>query len=94
MTAAATLSLADIAQLSGVQRPVVTMWRKRPKDGLPFPEPTHDGRFLSDEVVDGLEQTQRGNNPNARRDLALQVARPNMTMPHSGNCSCCSRQRQ
>ena len=46
-----TLSLADVARLSGVQRPVVSMWRKRPKAGLGFPEPTAVGRFLAEEIT-------------------------------------------
>ncbi len=58
-----TLSLADVARLSGVQRPVVSMWRKRPKAGLRFPEPTADGRFLAEEITAYLEATGRGNNP-------------------------------
>jgi hypothetical protein len=66
-----TLSLADVARLSGVQRPVVSMWRKRPKAGLRFPEPTADGRFLAEEVTAYLESTGRGNNPEAARDVAL-----------------------
>jgi hypothetical protein len=66
-----TLSLADVARLSGVQRPVVSMWRKRPKAGLGFPEPTADGRFLAEEITAYLEATGRGNNPEVGRDVAL-----------------------
>ncbi|MGA4507261.1 hypothetical protein ACQB6R_06055 [Propionibacteriaceae bacterium G1746] len=68
-----TLSLADVARLAGVQRPVVSMWRRRPKSGLGFPTPTSDGRFDAAEVVDWLEATQRGNNPDPRADLAIQA---------------------
>lgn len=71
-TAVPALSLADVARLARVERPVVSMWRNRPKDGLEFPAPLGDGRFRADDIVDWLEQTHRGNNPDARGDLALQ----------------------
>lgn len=70
----ATLSLTDIARLGQVRRPVVTMWRKREKDGHPFPRPAGDGRFPAGDVIDWLEQTQRGNNPHVRRDAAVTIA--------------------
>lgn len=57
-----TLSLADIARLAEVQRPVVSMWRNRPLDGTPFPAPQPDGRFRAEEVVAYLTATGRGNN--------------------------------
>ncbi len=57
-----TLSLADIARLAEVQRPVVSMWRNRPLAGTPFPAPQPDGRFRTDEVVAYLTATGRGNN--------------------------------
>ncbi|MGA4670617.1 hypothetical protein ACPCG0_12635 [Propionibacteriaceae bacterium Y1923] len=66
-----TLSLAEVARLADVQRPVVSMWRRRPKAGLGFPSPLPDGRFDALEVVDWLEATKRGNNPDARGDLAI-----------------------
>lgn len=69
------LSLADIARVAQVQRPVVTMWRRRtgsarenfpqPVEGLPGPE-----RFDARDVVDYLELTGRGNNPQAGADVA------------------------
>lgn len=71
----ATLSLADVARLAGVARPVVSMWRKRPKDGLGFPAADENGRFSAADVVDYLEKTGRGNNTDARRDVALAAAR-------------------
>lgn len=64
-----TLTLQDIADLAEVQRPVVSMWRKRPMVrgvSMPFPDPvdTVDGaaRFSRHEVVDWLARTGRGNN--------------------------------
>jgi len=68
------LSLADVAKLAGVKRPVVSMWRKRELAGAPFPAADADGHFAADEIVDWLEMTGRGNNPEARADLAVQVA--------------------
>ncbi|MFF2557401.1 helix-turn-helix transcriptional regulator [Nocardia sp. NPDC058058] len=62
------LTLQDIAELAKVERPVVSMWRKRPTvrgQYLPFPEPAETGRvprFRRDDIVDWLEQTGRGNN--------------------------------
>lgn len=69
------ISLSDLALLTRVQRPVVSMWRKRPsRTGEPFPEPVtnDDGQDLFDAIVtvDWLEATGRGNNPQARDDLA------------------------
>lgn len=58
-----TLSLADVARLAGVQRPVVSMWRRRPVPGAPFPASQPDGRYLADDVVTYLRATGRGNNP-------------------------------
>lgn len=64
-----TLTLQDVADLAKVQRPVVSMWRKRPMVrgvSIPFPDPvdTVDGvaRFSRDDVVDWLTHTGRGNN--------------------------------
>lgn len=79
--ARATLSLADVAKLAGVQRPVVTMWRKRALDGMPFPAPDGEGRFSPEEIVDWLEATGRGNNPAARADLAIWEATSGSVSP-------------
>lgn len=64
-----TLTLQDIADLANVRRPVVSMWRKRPRvagDIVPFPSSVRilDGveHFDRDEVVDYLHRTGRGNN--------------------------------
>lgn len=72
-----TLTLQDIADLARVQRPVVSMWRRRPTVrgvDIPFPEPVlREGgvhRFDRDAVVSWLEATGRGNNAEARQDAA------------------------
>lgn len=68
------LSLADVAALAGVQRPVVSVWRARSTGShLPFPEAVTEQeheRFDADTVVDWLEQTGRGNNSSPREDVA------------------------
>ena len=70
-----TLTLQDVADLAKVRRPVVSMWRKRPMVrgvSMPFPDPvqTVDGvaRFAHTEVVDWLDRTRRGNNPEHHDD--------------------------
>ena len=70
-----TLTLRDIAELAGVQRAVVSMWRRRPRvhgQDHPFPRPAAtDGaieRFRRDEIVDWLERTGRGNRTEHRLD--------------------------
>ncbi|WP_347353981.1 hypothetical protein [Intrasporangium sp.] len=68
------LSLSDVARLAGVQRPVATMWRKRPHEARPFPEPvaTIGGqeRFDAFEIADYLATTGRGNTRVEREDVA------------------------
>lgn len=68
------VSLADVARLAGVQRPVVSMWRKRELAGHPFPDPVGviDGqeRFDAFEVAGYLAATGRGNGHVAREDVA------------------------
>lgn len=68
------LSLADVARLAGVQRPVASMWRKRELPGQPFPTPvaTVDGqeRFDAFEIADYLTATGRGNTTVEREDVA------------------------
>ncbi|MGW5191956.1 helix-turn-helix transcriptional regulator [Kribbella sp. NPDC004138] len=70
-----TLTLPDVALLARVSRPVVSMWRARPRvrgQWLPFPKAvaTTGGveRFDRDEIVAWLEKTARGNNLEARQD--------------------------
>ncbi|MGH3789179.1 MAG: hypothetical protein ACRDRG_22085 [Pseudonocardiaceae bacterium] len=69
------MTLVDVARLAKVQRPVVSMWRRRNRaSATPFPEPLAtvrgEDRFDAGEVVDWLERTGRGNNPNVREDCA------------------------
>lgn len=75
VTHGTTVTMQDIAQIAGVQRHVVSMWRSRPTvrgERIPFPEPvpSADGalRFDRDEVVGYLTTTRRGNNTDARYD--------------------------
>jgi hypothetical protein len=69
------LSLSDIALLTRVQRSVPSMWRSRAANSdLPFPGPVArlgtEERFDLQQVVDWLELTGRGRNPDARADAA------------------------
>ena len=77
----ATLSLADIARLARVQRPVVSMWRQRAVPGAPFPTPRADGRFSAGEVLSYLSATGRGNNPDPELTSDLTVASSSATDP-------------
>lgn len=67
------LSLSDIARLADVQRPVVSMWRRRPLAGHTFPRAvarvSGEERFDAQEVAGYLAATSRGNNPDAGEDL-------------------------
>lgn len=70
-----TLTLQDIADLAHVSRPVVSMWRRRPRARgatVTFPPPIPSaGRvdlFDRDEIVAYLETTGRGNNAEVRQD--------------------------
>ncbi|HEX2705315.1 MAG TPA: hypothetical protein VHM65_06120, partial [Candidatus Lustribacter sp.] len=68
------LSLADIARLAHVSRPVASMWRRRELADHPFPEPVAvvggQERFDASEIADYLASTGRGSNPDARDDVA------------------------
>lgn len=69
------VSLQGIATLAHVQRPVVSMWRRRFRTGTnAFPRPVHTvaNRLLfdEDEIAQWLEATDHGNNPDARADAA------------------------
>ena len=75
MTTAPTLTLQDIADLARVRRPVVSMWRTRPRvrgQLMPFPNPIDASngveRFSRDDVVAWLQRTGRGNNSEAHLD--------------------------
>lgn len=77
------LSLSDIARLAGVQRPVVSMWRRRPLAGHAFPAPVGrvggEERFDADDVVAYLAATSRGNNPEAADDLVAHARLSQLT---------------
>lgn len=80
-----SMTLGDIAVLARVQRPVVTMWRRRPHARAgPFPAPvTRDrgqDRFDRAAVVAWLQASGRGNNPEVGADAALH-ARPPVPTP-------------
>lgn len=69
------MGLADVAALAHVQRPVVSMWRKRSAGSArPFPDviAVDQGRelFDADSVAVWLAATGRGNNPDAGKDAA------------------------
>lgn len=69
------MTMRDIAGLARVQRPVVTVWRKRSRaTAHPFPavhlRSGSQELFLREDVVAWLEETRRGNNPNVRADAA------------------------
>ena len=81
------VSLTGVAQLARVQRPVVSMWRRRSQvagSRLPFPAPVNvtqgEERFRVDEVVDWLERTGRGNNPDARADAPAYAVLPELDL--------------
>lgn len=66
---------SDIALLAKVRRPLVSMWPDRgARAGVPFPSPLPDAGppdlFDGAQVVDWLETTGLGRNPDARADLA------------------------
>lgn len=79
------MTLSDVAALAKVQRPVVSMWRKRSSGGQrPFPAAVDlvNGveMFDADDVTAWLAATGRGNNPEAGNDVA---AFARMTAPDS-----------
>ncbi|MEC3894398.1 hypothetical protein [Nocardiopsis sp. LDBS1602] len=76
-----TLTMQDIADLARVQRPVVSMWRKRSTvrgEEIPFPSPVHRTsgveHFDRSAIVEWLQRTGRGNNSEVDLDApALSV---------------------
>ncbi|WP_167103382.1 hypothetical protein [Mycobacterium sp. DL592] len=77
-----TMTLQDVADLANVQRPVVSMWRKRQSVAgvsIPFPRPVEKingvERFAPIDVIDYLRRTRRGNN------LELEYDAPAIAVP-------------
>ncbi|KQQ98293.1 hypothetical protein ASF74_14175 [Arthrobacter sp. Leaf145] len=78
------MTLSDVAALAQVQRPVVSVWRKRSaKSTHPFPKPVAlNGRlelFDSGHIAAWLTDTGRGNNREAANDVAAFARMPGMT---------------
>ena len=74
------ITMSQIAALAEVQRPVVSMWRRRFRNAAtPFPEPVERAGsqelFALDQVVDWLESTDHGNNPDVRDTAARRAQR-------------------
>lgn len=80
------LTLADVAELAHVRRPVVSVWRRRHASGpTPFPAPVRRavavaGRagseallFRASDVADWVEASGLGNNRAFRADVALRA---------------------
>lgn len=70
------LSMTDIARLASVQRPVVSMWRRRYATAeRPFPSPvarlSRQELFDAEEVLDWLEATGRAEGGDLREDAAV-----------------------
>jgi len=73
-----TLTMQQVADLAGVQRAVVTMWRSRyAGTDDPFPTPVTPAALTydADAVGEWLARTGRGNNPDAAIDAALHSSR-------------------
>lgn len=69
------ISAPDIARLAQVRRPVVSVWRTRSRGSqFPFPEAQQisgsQELFSSSEIVQWLQETGRGNNPEFKEDSA------------------------
>lgn len=78
------MTMSDIADLAGVRRPVVSVWRSRPSvaggEVMPFPASVSSvggvEEFDGDEVVSWLERTGRGNSATVRADAAAYTRLP------------------
>jgi len=84
------MTLSDVAALAQVQRPVVSMWRKRSTGSAhPFPKPVAlNGRlelFDSGHIAAWLTDTGLGNNPEAANDVAAFARMPGMTAGARGD---------
>lgn len=76
MTTRLLLGMSEVAALARVDRPLVSMWRRRyARSEHPFPTPTvHDGArnlFDAAEIADWLSATGLGKNASAADDVAL-----------------------
>lgn len=71
--AAVLMTMTDIAELAGVQRPVVTTWRRRYPHSFPAPAGGDEARSLydPDEIADWLLTTSRIDRDRAQQELAL-----------------------
>src|SRR4051812_12872835 len=79
LASALRMTLSDIALLTRVQRPVVSVWRSRSRGtDNPFPAPVDTERgqeiFHAGQILDWLTVTGRGNNPDFREDMAAFAA--------------------
>src|SRR4051794_19288976 len=77
------MSMAEVAELAGVKRPVVTMWIRRHAD---FPKPTlttaNQPFFDAREIADWLAGTGRLDRRQADEDLSLYtLARLGQVLP-------------
>lgn len=73
-----TLTMQQVADLAGVRRAVVSMWRSRyptTEGGFPAPVDARSLTFSADAVGEWLTRTGRGNNPDAAVDAALHSSR-------------------
>ena len=73
-----TLTMQQVADLAGVRRAVVSMWRSRyptTEGGFPAPVDVRSLTFSADAVGEWLTRTGRGNNPDAAVDAALHSSR-------------------
>lgn len=82
------ISLAGIAALARVKRPVVSVWRSRFASGdasFPAPIRTESGQevFDAQQVARWLVQTRHGNNPDAIADAGAHAALTGMAPPGS-----------
>ncbi|ALG86431.1 hypothetical protein [Gordonia phthalatica] len=72
----ATVTMQQIADVTGVQRAVVSMWRSRYADGdTAFPAPVKRRgstfEFSASQIATWLQLSELGNNPHAAADLEL-----------------------
>jgi hypothetical protein len=77
------IAMPEIARLANVTRQAVTNWRSRPASS-PFPSSVRllggVEQFDRDEILDWLEETRRGNNPEARLDAPALATPENLDL--------------